>query len=181
MYYIDARQELAAAKLSLQLKELLRETPPACRPVILCIGTDRVTGDSVGPITGTLLQSYGACKKIAVYGTLEWPVHALNLEPVYQGIQKRHPRSPILAVDASLGIKQHLEYITLGRGSLLPGAGVNKNLGAVGDFYITGIVNTPLPEAQASLSNTRLSSVMRISCCIAHGILQTFCPELERV
>lgn len=41
------------------------------RPVILCIGTDRLIGDSLGPITGSFLLRYGC--PCPVYGTLMQP------------------------------------------------------------------------------------------------------------
>src|SRR5690625_2282795 len=47
--------------------------------VAICIGTDRSTGDSLGPLTGTFLSRFRP-KNIHVYGTLHHPVHALNLE-----------------------------------------------------------------------------------------------------
>ena len=48
----------------------------------------------------------------------------------------------MIAIDASLGQKKHLGYVTIGNGALYPGAGVQKNLPPVGDIHITGIVNT---------------------------------------
>ena len=46
----------------------------------------------------------------------------------------------MVAVDASVGDENHIGYVTLGRGSLKPGLGVCKELHAVGDLFITGIV-----------------------------------------
>ena len=47
-------------------------------PVALCIGTDRVIGDALGPVVGELLVSaFNA--PFFVYGTLASPVTALNL------------------------------------------------------------------------------------------------------
>ena len=141
-------------------------------PVILCIGTDRVTGDSLGPLAGSFLEAYGAYHPLTVYGTLDAPVHALNLSRVMRRIKNKHPRSPILAVDASLGARRHVGYITLGKGSLSPGAGVQKSLDPVGDLFITGIINTASWGGQLTLQNTRLAPVARLACCIARGILE---------
>ena len=47
--------------------------------VFLCIGSDRVTGDCLGPYIGHLLHPHET-GHIFVYGTLSCPVHALNLE-----------------------------------------------------------------------------------------------------
>lgn len=178
VYYINAKKETAVPELGQQLQKIISSCPPsAASPVILCIGTDRVTGDSLGPLVGTFLNAYGIGRELYVYGTLDAPVHALNLKDACRHIKKEHPHSLILAVDASLGTKKHLGYITLGQGSLQPGAGVRKNLSSIGDIFITGIINTSVPEAQAALQNTRLSIVAGMACCIAQGILYACCPS----
>lgn len=177
VYYINAKKRSAAADLGLQLQQLVRsQSASHLPPVILCIGTDRVTGDSLGPLVGSFLHAYGVDRYLPVYGTLEFPIHALNLEHVCRQIKKKHPRSLIVAVDASLGTKKHIGYITLGQGSLRPGAGVQKNLTAVGDIFITGIINTDKPEAQLALQNTRLCAVTSLASCIAQGIRQAVSP-----
>ena len=178
VYYINSKRFNASRELGQQLCRLTADfSGEPHTPVILCIGTDRVTGDSLGPLVGTFLAAYGRKKELPVYGTLDFPVHALNLENTWKQIKKKHPHNPVIAVDASLGTKRHLGYITVGQGSLQPGAGVQKHLSSVGDFFITGIINTAVPEAQLALQNTRLSSVTGMACCIAHGLLYAFCPQ----
>ena len=172
VYYINGKYPDADMRLALQLQAMLAELDAPHCPVILCIGTDRVTGDSLGPLAGSFLEAYGAYHPLTVYGTLDAPVHALNLSRVMRRIKNKHPRSPILAVDASLGARRHVGYITLGKGSLSPGAGVNKSLDPVGDLFITGIINTASCGGQLTLQNTRLAPVARLACCIARGILE---------
>src|SRR5690625_4719690 len=70
--------------------------------VILCIGTDRSTGDSLGPLTGTFLNKLKP-KHLDVYGTLHKPVHAVNLEEFICKIKQKYTNPFIIAVDASLG------------------------------------------------------------------------------
>lgn len=177
VYYINSHFPSAAQELGIQLRQLFSEHfPNSPTPVILCIGTDRVTGDSLGPMTGTFLKAYERNGRIPIYGTLDCPIHALNLKESWKQIKKKHPRNPIIAIDASLGTKKHLGYLTLGCGSLQPGAGVQKELLCVGDFFITGIINTAVPEAQLALQNTRLAAVTDMACCITHGILYAFHP-----
>ena len=172
VYYINGKYPDADMRLALQLQAMLAELDAPHCPVILCIGTDRVTGDSLGPLAGSFLEAYGAYHPLTVYGTLDAPVHALNLSRVMRRIKNKHPRSPILAVDASLGARRHVGYITLGKGSLSPGAGVQKSLDPVGDLFITGIINTASWGGQLTQQNTRLAPVARLACCIARGILE---------
>ena len=59
--------------------------------VILCIGTDRSTGDCLGPLVGHKLKLI-QYKNIITYGTLDNPVHAKNLYEVIQEIDDKHDR-----------------------------------------------------------------------------------------
>ena len=52
--------------------------------VVLCIGTDRATGDALGPLVGSLLSNSQCAYR--VYGTLQHPVHALNLNDTIKKI-----------------------------------------------------------------------------------------------
>lgn len=169
--YINGKSKTAPQMLAVQLLQFLNDlSEPDLPPVFVCIGSDRVTGDSLGPLIGTSL-SHTPAFPFPVYGTLHRPIHALNLESSIETIRKRHPGSPMVAIDASLGTKRHQNYITISVGSLCPGAGVDKELMEVGDISITGIINLSGQYAQMSLQNTRLSTVMAMASCISQGIL----------
>lgn len=127
--------------------------------VILCIGTDRSTGDSLGPFTGTLLQSK-KLRNISVYGTLHDPVHALNLEEHITIIKEKYKDPFIIAIDACLGKISSVGDIIAGPGSILPGAAVNKQLPAIGDMFITGVINVSGFLEYTVLQSTRLSLVL---------------------
>lgn len=137
--------------------------------VILCIGTDRATGDSLGPLIGYKLKHI-SYPNVCVYGTLDNPVHAKNLSDTIKLINKNHNNPLIIAIDACLGKMEHIGYITLGEGSIKPGAGVQKNLPSVGDLFITGIVNFSGFMDMLILQNTRLSLVMQMADIISSGI-----------
>ncbi|MGL4363324.1 MAG: spore protease YyaC [Cellulosilyticaceae bacterium] len=130
--------------------------------VIVCIGTDRATGDSLGPLIGYKLSDM-QFKNVTVFGTLDNPVHAKNLDETTISIKKEHPNSLILAIDASLGSLQNVGSLCIGPGGIKPGAGVKKDLPPIGDFYITGIVNFSSLMNMVVLQNTRLSTVMRMA------------------
>jgi putative sporulation protein YyaC len=173
-YYIDRTKENAAATLSCLLKMCIRNCKKDWEELVfLCIGSDRITGDCLGPYIGHQL-SHSALPHTMVYGTLSQPVHALNLKRTIKTIQQTHPRSLIIAIDASLGEKQYLGYITVGKGSIYPGSGVHKELPAVGDVYITGIVCISGFLDQVALQNTRLSQVIALAEIITDGILSLY-------
>lgn len=126
--------------------------------IVLCIGTDRSTGDSLGPLTGTFFNQMKP-SHVKIYGTLHHPVHAANLKESISNIYKTYRDPFIIAVDASLGKSTSIGSIISGTGSLKPGAALNKKLPAVGDAYVTGVVNVGGFMDYAVLQSTRLSLV----------------------
>jgi len=148
--------------LQQELTNLLRHALPHQPIIIICIGTDRSTGDSLGPLVGSSLAKYRS-SFIHVYGTIAEPVHALNLADTLASIKKQHTHPFIIGVDACLGQASSVGCIQAGQGPVRPGAGVNKDLPPVGDIHITGIVNVGGFMEYFVLQNTRLHLVMSMS------------------
>lgn len=140
--------------------------------VIVCIGTDRSTGDSLGPIVGYKLKPI-LKGKADIFGTLEEPVHAKNINSTLNSIYKKYNRPFIIAIDACLGSLNHVGYISIGKGPIKPGAGVSKDLPPVGDMFVTGIVNISGFMEYMVLQNTRLNTVMKMADIIFSGIYRT--------
>ncbi|MGI6095943.1 MAG: spore protease YyaC [Lachnospiraceae bacterium] len=173
-FYINKTEPCASSQLGALLTKCIRtHTGFWDELIFLCIGSDRITGDSLGPLIGDRLKSMGLPRTF-VYGTLQNPVHALNLEETMTQIHQAHSHPLLIAIDASLGTKQHLGYITLGSGPLFPGAGVHKSLPPVGDIFITGIVSQAGTFEHFFLQTTRLSTIISLSDTILHGILMAY-------
>lgn len=171
--------------------------------IYLCIGSDRSTGDSLGPLVGhqlcraipgmslaervccvvpERLRSVGAeLAEVTVMGTLREPVHAINLRKTMETIRRCYRDSLVVAVDASVGSERSVGGITLGIGSISPGMGVRKKLDEVGDIYITGVVHGGAYPEPEILQSTRLSLVMEMAECICSGIVETFCRDRATV
>jgi putative sporulation protein YyaC len=173
---IDINCNLPLTKFSEVFAECFKQCyKEPMRPiVILCIGTDRSTGDCLGPLVGHKLSFSLKNKNATVYGTLDKPVHAKNLNETLGMINRQHPNPFIIAIDASLGSIEKIGCITVGQGPLRPGAGVNKNLPRVGDMYISGVVNFGGFMEYLILQNTRLSLVMKMANIISSGIQYAF-------
>jgi putative sporulation protein YyaC len=169
-FRVSVDDSLAAPKLAAALERQLRRlSSPNQRVAALCIGTDRSTGDALGPLAGSRLAELGA-PGLTVLGTLAEPVHATNLSEATKKLRGKDEAPLIIAVDACLGRLESVGNITLARGALRPGAGVNKNLPPVGDLHITGIVNVGGFMEYMVLQNTRLHLVYRMAQVIASGI-----------
>lgn len=137
--------------------------------VFVCIGTDRSTGDSLGPLIGYKIGNL-KYSNVFVMGDLENPVHAKNLDQVMKEVSGKYNRPFIIAIDACLGRMDHVGYLTVGEGPIKPGSGVNKDLAPVGDMHVTGIVNFGGFMDFLVLQNTRLNLVMKMADIVSAGI-----------
>ncbi|NLJ81085.1 MAG: spore protease YyaC [Firmicutes bacterium] len=173
---------LAAAYLAVGLASL----PMAEKVDIVCVGTDRSTGDSLGPFIGSFLlrrQSQGLFPaNISIHGTLNEPVHALNLEKTMEEVAPLSQNSTLIAIDACLGRLKNIGYISIKKGPLRPGTGVNKKLPSLGEYHIIGIVNVAGFMEHVVLQNTRLSLVIQMAEVISEAValgLGSFVPDSE--
>lgn len=146
----------------------LKELSTQKNIVFACIGSDRATGDSLGPLVGTDLKRLG----YTVFGTLEEPLHAQNLAQELHEIRAVHNPDLILAIDASLGRLEDIGMISLADSPLKPGAGVQKDLPPVGDLSILANVNIGGFWNLQILQCTRLHTVMKLATDITHLIWQ---------
>lgn len=165
-FFPEHTEPFAKERLAEQLFEQITASRKN-RPVILiCIGSDRSTGDSLGPLVGTFLENQTS-EHFHVYGTLEKPVHALNLAETIHLIQTTHYRPLVIAIDACLGRLSSVGHVFFSEGPLSPGAGVQKELPAVGDFNIKAVVNVSGFMEMMILQNTRLHVVYELARLIA--------------
>lgn len=129
----------------------LPDTKP--EPIFICIGSQRHILDCLGPLCGTMLQD--SLPDIPIYGSLDHPIHARNLIKEMQIIRQRHPGRMEIAIDASVGEEDEIGSLQLRQGSLVPGKALAKNLPAVGDYSLTGIVDIRHSGRSRASENTR--------------------------
>lgn len=168
VYSIDYLDDFASVKISSAIKNL-KSMYMYKHWIVMCIGTDRSTGDSLGPMIGSNLKLKKS-SNYSVFGTLEEPIHATNLTESINYIKTLYPGSGIIAIDSSLGRIKSVGQIQIINGPLKPGAGVKKTLPEIGLFNITGIVNIGGFMEYFVLQNTRLSLIVKMSDIIARGI-----------
>lgn len=170
--YINSSSPFAVTEFSNLISDyILEELKEKEDLIILCIGTDRSTGDSLGPLVGHKLSpSLRTFRDAHIIGNLDNPVHALNLESNIKRIYEDHKDPFIIAIDSSLGNKNKVGLLSIKNIPLKPGSGVNKVLPEVGDISITGIVNIGGMMEFMVLQNTRLSLVMNMADIISRSI-----------
>lgn len=168
-YKIFHDEPLASLILGEYIKEFLEKKTSFHDAIIVCIGTDKCVGDCLGPLVGTILKK----KKfpLPVYGTLDKPIHALNMKERLLKIEAKHPSSLIIAVDACLGERDSIGVIQIRKGPIYPGKGVGKKLPSIGNISVIGVVDGLNADNAISLHNIRLSFIMHMAETIADGFI----------
>lgn len=167
-YSFNLYNSMAPGGVCLSLKKILPEI--SCAPVILCIGSDLSVGDSLGPVVGTKLKETLSGLNCFVYGTLSKPITAHEVKYMNDFLRLTHPGSPIIAIDAAVGLAGDIGLIKLARRGIKPGSGANKKLSKVGDVSIMGIVAERSLFNYSLFSATRLNIVYRMAEIISEGV-----------
>lgn len=139
-------------------------------PVIVCIGSDLAVGDSLGPITGSMLKYKTQGLRAFIYGTLASPVTAKEIKYLRAFLKETHRGSQIVVVDAAVGAEGDVGLLRLTDSPLFPGAGANKKLGAIGDISIMGIVAEKSVANFGLLNTTRLNLVYTMAEIVSEAI-----------
>ena len=139
-------------------------------PVVVCVGSDLAIGDSLGPITGSMLQYKTQGLGAFIYGTLASPVTAKEITHLRAFLRETHFNEQILAIDAAVGEKGDIGLIKIQDTPLFPGAGANKKLGEIGDVSLMGIVAEKSLTNYALLNTTRLNLVYSLSDIISDAV-----------
>lgn len=155
--WLDCRSDDTPELLALRLKHMVAMGRPM---VVLCIGTPAIPGDSLGPAVGSLLSHD---KSLHVYGTMEAPVHALNLKATLKDIRRQFRKPMIIVVDAALGNEYQNGFLAIKKGALRPGSGLGKRLPSIGDIQITGVFCSLYGHGV-------MEQMQRYSWCIANGL-----------
>ncbi|WP_035301651.1 spore protease YyaC [Clostridium sp. DL-VIII] len=153
--------------LTLEIKNYITENT-----VIVCIGTDKCIGDCLGPLVGSILTENFF--PLPVYGTLSFPIHALNIDERLDEIYTKHPKASIIGVDACLGDESDIGEIRIRDYAIHPGKGVGKELPEVGIASVIGIVDSS-DNAELFFSRSiRLSFVMNMAKIISRIFIEAY-------
>lgn len=166
--YVNTNEKMCQYRLNQETYNLINEIDKQYKRIaVVCIGTDRSTGDSFGPLVGFMLSKY-KIYDFDVYGTIVDPVHAMNLTETMEKINTEN--TLVIAVDASIGRIEHIAHIGLSNASIKPGSGVGKDLPAVGDVSFSGVVTMGGIMPQVMLQNTSLGLVYKMAEITANSI-----------
>lgn len=167
-YSFNLYNSLAAGGVFTVLKKIIPVKDKV--PVIVCVGSDLSVGDSLGPVTGTKLVEKLKGQNVYVYGTLAKPITAHEVKYMAPFLANTHPNSPVIAIDAAVGVAGDIGLIKLANRPLAPGSGANKRLNKIGDISILGIVAEKSLFNYSLFSATRLNVIYKMADIISEGV-----------
>lgn len=159
VYYYEWNAALKIARVITKLLQGKGEI------IIVCVGSNKISGDSLGAFVGTFLKKSGVPN---VYGTLNKTVTPKNLIPTILEINKKHNNPFIIGVSSDLSIyEDDLECIILKDAAL-----ETELLGKLkfGNMSIKGILNTTDYECIPKMQKVDLNLVYKIAKVISKGI-----------
>lgn len=119
-------------------KQLLKNIIGNEEVIFVGIGTMKCILDSLGPRICSKLQN-----KASVFGTAESPLHALNIPQRVPVLMKENKDKLKIAIDSCICDEDKIGTIFIDSKPVRPGAGMKKELPAVGDYSIKiGVAST---------------------------------------
>ena len=146
--------------------------------IFLCVGTDRITGDSLGPIIGhNLKKMFKNAKNVIILGDLENTVCNLNIEKVINQICTEYSNPFIVSIDSALSRNMdNIGKIFIDKGGIILGSSISRERYIIGDMHIKGVVARDLINPKKNfylMQNTRLNMVMKMADIVSNGIYES--------
>ena len=142
--------------------------------IFLCIGTDRIIGDSFGPLVGYKLKNlFSENDDIEIIGDLENIVSLSNVGSIISNIYNTYETPFIIAIDSAVSNRNRIGNIIVSNSKMnVAGMYTNRKI-LVGDISIKGVVSKDLKNVENNLrllQNIPLSLIMNMSDIVAQGI-----------
>ena len=142
------------------------------KPVFLCVGTDKVVGDSIGAIVGEILTNNDSISGY-IYGNLEHNITATNISDTIFKIKNLHPNSPIVVIDGILGDIDEVGQVKFYPYGTIP-AGEFNNGEFVGDYSILAVVDVKGIDTLTFLNSVKLKTAIDMARFIADSIARAY-------
>ena len=144
--------------------------------VILCVGTNKLIGDSVGPIVGQKLARLLKNKQnVWIYGNTKRNLNLKNAKQILKQIQITHKQAFVITIDAALGPKEMIENTWIGSGIVKIGEALDKQIQYFSNITIKGIVGeyqNNLKQDYQTLNEVNRNRIHRLSNQITYEVCQ---------
>lgn len=143
--------------------------------IFLCIGTEKIVGDSYGPLVGEkLYNNLNKNKNVHVIGKLKENVTYTMVKNEIKKIEKNYIKPYIIAIDAATSTQKNIGKIIVTERKIKVGEGVKKDGYSVGNISIKAIVGKKennILKSYKELQNVPYSTVEKLVDETVKGIL----------
>ena len=144
--------------------------------LFLCIGSEKISGDCIGPIVGTLLKEKYRIP-YPVLGTEDNSVNGANIRAYRDNIKKYFPDYKIIAVDSAVGDDKDLWTLKIREGGVRAGGALNPSVEYYGEVGILAVVGSKSGNVLDNLLSAPYSKIVDCAERIAKTIVKAFAPE----
>lgn len=126
--------------------------------VFLCVGTDKVVGDLVGPIVGNNLKKLEN-EYLQIYGTLENTLNFRNAKEIIEKVYHDFKNPYLVTIDAALSATNNKGEIILSEGYIKIGKALQKSICFYSDVTIKCVVGKAYEEKDKNLKELKEASL----------------------
>lgn len=148
--------------------------------IVLCIGTNKVIGDSIGPMVGEylnkLLESREEKKNIVIYGNMSKTLNLKNVQQILKNEITKYENPFIITIDAALGRTELIEQIFVGKGNIQIGSCLGDGICCYSNLYLKGIVGK---EGESNKENIKVLSKVEKS--VVYNLAERITREVYKI
>lgn len=141
--------------------------------VFLCIGTNKIIGDSIGPIVGTNLKNkLLPSNKINVIGDMKNNIVYNNIENTVKNINEK---DLVIVIDSALSEDENIGQIFVHNRGVKYAESLNRKNSVIGDMSIKVVVGKNTKNEMKNfniLRNTSISRIVKLSNIVSNGIIE---------
>lgn len=149
--------------------------------IILCIGTNKIIGDSIGPMVGQVLYKELKYDKIIVLGNMIETINFKNAKQLIESIFKEYTKPFIITIDSALGKEDMVNQIVINKGIVKIGKSLGRSICYYSNINIKGVVGVDKKDKYENiktLQNVDLELITKLSTTIAN-ITKKLIKEIE--
>ena len=173
-----------------EFSNILKQNKQNKNLIILCIGTNKVIGDSIGPIVGTNLKNdlkinmkfkdefYIKNKKIKIIGDMCNNISYNNIKENIEKIDTIGEKNFIIVIDSALSSENNIGKIFIHNRGLKYAESLKRSNEIIGDMSIKAVVGKNTQNRFKNfkiLKNISSQRVITMSNIVSKGIIDAMC------
>ena len=169
---------LAYANFNLELNKIIEKINKKrySNLIFVCIGSNKMVGDSLGPLIGETLYKNLKDKKIKILGNLKNNVNSKNINQTLKNIEKEYTKPYVISIDSALSNSIEPGNVFILKKGLVPGSALKKKSIVIGNISIKAIVGKDeknLVKNYYNLKNADYKMILKFSKNISNIILES--------